>query len=233
MTNGPDSRIEQTPATRRRGRPRKHDTDALTDAVMRAYWLAGPDALSVNDLARTLGVSKPALYRTFGDEDGVLEAALGRYRTLKQLPLLERLREPTPLAVSLARLASWLAADRSPIPGCLLAKSRNASRDFGPATRRRIETMRDELRGAFEDWAARAAERGELRADLDPTFVGGYVDAQLTQFLMDKARGLEPTVIEARARLAFGALLPLGESMPSAGEAMPPQGRTREQGSEA
>lgn len=65
--------------TRRRGRPRRtpaeraEQRDRLVDAAMETVRDRGPD-VSMDDLARGAGVSKPVLYSEFGDRRGVADA---------------------------------------------------------------------------------------------------------------------------------------------------------------
>jgi AcrR family transcriptional regulator len=65
--------------TRRRGRPRRtpaeraEQRDRLVEAVMQTVRERGPD-VSMDDLARGAGVSKPVLYTEFGDKRGVADA---------------------------------------------------------------------------------------------------------------------------------------------------------------
>lgn len=64
---------------RRRGRPRRtpaeraEQRDRLVDAAMETVRDRGPD-VSMDDLARGAGVSKPVLYSEFGDRRGVADA---------------------------------------------------------------------------------------------------------------------------------------------------------------
>jgi AcrR family transcriptional regulator len=65
--------------SRRRGRPRRtpaeraEQRDRLVEAAMETVRERGPD-VSMDDLARGAGVSKPVLYREFGDKRGVADA---------------------------------------------------------------------------------------------------------------------------------------------------------------
>ncbi|MBT5864543.1 MAG: helix-turn-helix transcriptional regulator, partial [Ilumatobacter sp.] len=53
---------------------------------MDAYWREGPDAVSLNEICRRAGVSKPGLYRAFGGEDKLLDAALEHYADVVLAP---------------------------------------------------------------------------------------------------------------------------------------------------
>jgi AcrR family transcriptional regulator len=46
---------------------------------MESYWRDGPTAVSVNEICRRADVSKPGLYREFGNEDGLRSAVVQTY----------------------------------------------------------------------------------------------------------------------------------------------------------
>ena len=59
-----------TPA-KARGRPRTLQRDHVINVAMESYWVSGPSNVSVNDICKRANVSKPGLYREFGNEDGL------------------------------------------------------------------------------------------------------------------------------------------------------------------
>ena len=62
-----------------RGRPRTLKEDVVMERVLLALWNRGFHAISMNDLARVVGVSKPSLYNTFGNKTELLKRALALY----------------------------------------------------------------------------------------------------------------------------------------------------------
>ena len=66
-------------ATKPMGRPVSFDRDGTIEAATNLYWQSGVANTSFNEVSRALNVSKPTLYRYFGDEDGLLSAALEHY----------------------------------------------------------------------------------------------------------------------------------------------------------
>lgn len=62
-----------------RGRPRGFDPDTVLETVVELLWRSGPHGLSLNDLSRDLGVTKPALAAVFGGKDALVARALRRY----------------------------------------------------------------------------------------------------------------------------------------------------------
>ena len=62
-----------------RGRPKTFDKAHVIDVAMRAYWEDGPTKVSLNDVCARAGVSKPSVYREFGNDDGLACAVLQFY----------------------------------------------------------------------------------------------------------------------------------------------------------
>ena len=61
------------------GRPVSFDRTSTIEAATNLYWQSGVAATSFNEVSRALSVSKPTLYRYFGDEDGLVSAAIEHY----------------------------------------------------------------------------------------------------------------------------------------------------------
>ena len=67
------------------GRPVSFDRTSTIAAATNLYWQSGVAATSFNEVSRALGVSKPTLYRYFGDEDGLVSAAIEHYVSQRTL----------------------------------------------------------------------------------------------------------------------------------------------------
>ena len=64
---------------RGRGRPKKIDRIQVLDFVMISYWNDGPTNVSINDICKKSGISKPSLYNEFGSEDELQAGALHNF----------------------------------------------------------------------------------------------------------------------------------------------------------
>ena len=62
-----------------RGRPRKATRSDLSHRAMKIYGEYGISNISFNEMCRKLDIAKPSIYRTFGDEDGLVAATLEIY----------------------------------------------------------------------------------------------------------------------------------------------------------
>jgi len=193
--------------SRGRGRPKTIDRDRVIDVAMDCWWREGTDAVSLNELCRRAGVSKPAVYREFGGEDGLMEATLERYAETVLAPMLERTTDDAPFADVLTEMIDIMVdLDRDMPAGCLLAKMRVLSSQLGPATETRANSLRSASRTLYLDWVERAKARGEVTADVPSEVAAAFIDSQFTALLIQVAQGEDPDMLRAQAELSFAGL---------------------------
>ena len=173
---------------------------------MASYWCEGACHVSMNELCRRADVSKPGVYREFGSEDGLMDAALAHYHTTVIAPLIALLDSPRPFGETLELLLSFSTAPSDHPPGCLLADLRGAPARPGPLTAARVEAMTHALREAYGRWFSQAQARGEVDAALELELGTHFIDTQLTTVVTQMALGADPHLTRAQAELAFRAL---------------------------
>lgn len=194
-------------AKRPRGRPKSVDRQKAIDIALQHYWQEGLYAVSFNEICRLVGISKPALYREFGGEDGLMAATLRSYREQRVLPLLKGLAQDRPMEEMIEGTVQALtAADGTPA-GCLFTRMRLAGPRLGPLTRAGVEQLGAEQRTAFEDWYRRALARGDANPNLEPEAAARYFDTQVATMLVQMAEGVEPEWVREQGRLALGVLV--------------------------
>ena len=190
-----------------RGRPRTVQKKRAIELAMETYWKDGIQTLSLNELCRRSKISKPALYREFGNEDGLMKAALEYYRQVVIAPLLglSELQKPFSLVAELAIVE--MTSDRGTPAGCLFTQMRLMKPRLGEVTLKYLKEVEIERRGVFEDWYRKALEAGEVNSELQAEFAAEYIDTQFTIVLAQMYAGESPESIRNQARLAFQVLL--------------------------
>ena len=131
---------------RKRGRPRTFKREPVVQSALQHYWSDGPQSLSVNEICRRVGLSKPSLYREFGGEDGLHDAALKSYAREVLVPLGERITHAGSFSEATEVILAFIASTSH---GCLLAKLRLMRDDLGPLTRARVEKMSSALQVTY------------------------------------------------------------------------------------
>ena len=192
---------------RPRGRPKSVDRSAAIERALIHYWREGVHGTSVNAVCRHIGLSKPGLYREFGGEDGLREAALSAYGAHAVAPLMAIFAKPEPFASALAEALRFTTERPDGVPrGCLFTLLREAGPNVGEKTRALVRKLEKERRAAFAASVARAQERGEVDAGLAPELAARVVDLQLHAVLLAMHAGDDPAELRAAAELAFRGL---------------------------
>jgi TetR/AcrR family transcriptional repressor of nem operon len=148
---------------------KQFDVDAALGRVMGVFWERGFEATSIDDLVTATGLKRGSLYNAFGDKEGMFLAAVRRYQSLAEGPMLEALSEPDPRK-ALRRLfdaqLAHLEGQDSPL-GCLVVNAsteRGAAADaVGRALRESLARMED----ALYELLLAAQARGQLAAGAD------------------------------------------------------------------
>lgn len=193
---------------RKRGRPRTLVREAAVALAMDNYWREGLHALSVNEVCRRTNLSKPALYREFGGEDGLQEAALVHYVAAVIAPMGEAVAAGTTFTEAIEILLDQVTNCEGRPQGCLLVKMRGAPETLGPQSTARVAEFVQNILTSYAGLFLRAQEQGEVRDDLHPDQAARYMDTQITTVQNQLAAGHSPEEVRPLARLAFSALLP-------------------------
>ena len=191
---------------RARGRPKTVKKQETTELAMQIYWEEGIHKYSLNEICRRVKISKPALYREFKNEDGLMEATLIHYRELVILPMLSLRELPLTFSEVLSQAIEILTSERDRPAGCLFTHLRLAKPFLGTATLHRLEEIEKERFIAFQEWYGKALELGQVNPELSPTLAAGYIDTQLNTLLLQMGAGGDPQLIREHAKLAFKVL---------------------------
>lgn len=203
-SKGKDSRGKAS-----RGRPKTLNRDHTLTVALHAYWREGIHAVSLNEICRKAKVSKPSLYREFGNEDGLMKAVLIAYQKTVLTPILRMVTTDTPFRETLDNLVSFVTTvhDHQELPkGCLLVKMRESRMRMGEATREQIDRAQKQVLTVYEDWVERSKAKGEFSADMSSQFAATYMDAQLSNAMLQLARGEPNNHVKKILGVAFSML---------------------------
>jgi AcrR family transcriptional regulator len=111
-------------AKRLPGRPRAFDPDVALDAAAQHFWRDGFDATDVGGIAAAIGITKPSLYRLFGDKRALFLRALERYAQTHGSPAIVAFDDAATIEAAVAAFLtaaiSTQTGEAEPA-GCLLA----------------------------------------------------------------------------------------------------------------
>ncbi|MEL6888609.1 MAG: TetR/AcrR family transcriptional regulator [Pseudomonadota bacterium] len=190
----------------KRGRPRTLDTDKTLDVAMRAYWRQDPADVSLNAICTLAGVSKPALYRQFGSEDGLMRAVLDRYATQVLSDIFDILSRDMPPEDTLAALTHFAGTDDKMETGCVFYKMRAGKHRLGPQTRAGVEAIDAGAVAALTAYFKARHAAGDWAGDPPAATLARYVVEQIGLALSQRAAGHDPQEVRDTLTLAFSAL---------------------------
>ena len=191
------------------GRPKTLDRDHIIKVAMESYWRDGPTAVSVNEICRRAGVSKPGLYREFGNEDGLRSTVVQTYEMVILSQLYQIFECDQPFDDALAALTDLVLQDRQKMDlplGCLLQKMRGCRKELGPKTNDVIDATSIGTHSRLKDWVERAKHNGQLSEDISTETAAIYIDAQVSSAIMMQETGASKTQISEFLNIAFKGL---------------------------
>ena len=165
------------------GRKPSIDLEKAAPLITRMFWRDGYDGVTLDQIASALDVTKPTLFRTFGDKEQLFAQAVEWYYAELIKPGEDRLQASTTLRGAVAaclRTAATRMADELNPPGCLLNDSA-LSGDFtqGPIADV-IARLQQRSVVLLTDRIATARSSGEIRLDADPDAVLQYTLSQIS-----------------------------------------------------
>ena len=95
-----------------RGRPKTLNCKETIEIAMQEYWLDENNNISLNEICKRAKVSKPGIYREFGNEDRLIEAVLIKYEKDVISNLLNMLTKEEPLKEKIEALAVYITLNQ-------------------------------------------------------------------------------------------------------------------------
>ena len=147
----------------RPGRPEKYTADEVLKTAVGLYWTEGVSMLSVNSVARRMGIPKPSLYRHFPSEDALHASVLLSYEETVLANLNDIMRKSAPFSRQLDEIMNALIAGiKGHSRGCLLFQMRDLSENLGPLAQNAIKSVFSRLCAEVKKWLETAAHRGDV-----------------------------------------------------------------------
>ena len=190
-------------APTRRGRPAKHEPDALLALVTQEFLQRGYDATSMEHLAAATGLTKSALYHHVSSKEELLQQAVSRaldalFAVLDEGPArtgraVERLEHVVRRSVQV------LVAELPSVSLLLRVRGNTATERWALQRRRTFDRRITRL-------VQQAVDEGDLRDDLDPAVVTRLVFGMVNGVAEWYRPGHRGDVADAVVALAFDGL---------------------------
>ncbi|MFC5146129.1 TetR/AcrR family transcriptional regulator [Streptomyces aureoversilis] len=191
-------------------RPRKFDEERAVDAALEAFWAAGYEATSTQDLCDATGLGRSSIYNTFKSKHDLFRRALLRYMERKNgnidavlesaMPAKEKIRALLGVIVEEEGLH---AEDRR---GCLVV---NTCIELGSRDPEVAGVLERDYRRRFEALKA-AIEAGQRDGDIDRAKDAGalahFVIAAIGGMRVSARAGVGREALEGIVRTTVDAL---------------------------
>lgn len=186
-----------------RGRPRKSTPDQMVSIAMEAYWQNDPADVSINAICHMAEISKPSLYRAFGNEDGLMRAALDVYADRVLSDVLAIVNAGQDLPTTLEALVRFAVSDPRMETGCLFFKMRAGKHRLGPETRALIEELEEAALAAYAAMLQAARDDGAWSGNVPVDAAAQYLNEQVGLAITQRGSGADRDRIEHMLRLAL------------------------------
>lgn len=194
------------PKKAKRGRPSKMNAESVLDTAIEAYWRRDPADVSINAICEAAKVSKPALYREFGNEDGLMAAVLERYAEQVLSDIFDILGKDMPVPETLDALTAFASDDPKMETGCVFYKMRAGKHRLGPKTRGRVEAIDTGAVDAFKAYLEARRSDGSWTNGVPVAVAARYLVEQIGLALTQRAAGENPTQVRVTLKLALAAI---------------------------
>ena len=195
---------------KRRGRPKTIEYDTTLAIAVNAYWSKGIDGMSVNEVCRLAKVSKPSLYREFGNEDGLLNAVFKYYGVGFHEKVNSVLNKRNGLEKNLEDLIHFVSfsGDQSISPkGCLAEKGYQSLERLGEKGKLGLEFCTHGTLELFEEWVARTHDEMSLGKDWSRKLIAEFIFSIFTHAMKMNGLGNSPEKIKRITTLALSPLV--------------------------
>ena len=194
---------------RPRGRPPSFDAAAALNCAVELFWERGYEGVDLETVAARVGVTKPSLYRLFGNKRSLFVRALRHYGETVGAAPSRAFRDAPDVRAAVARLldtALALATRDGQSSGCLMACVAAHYAETLPEVRALYAGGLAELERTVAARFAQAIERGELSLRF-PVAARARLLVDLTQATALRARsGASRAELETQVR-AYASLV--------------------------
>jgi AcrR family transcriptional regulator len=202
-------------STRPRGRPRSFDRDAALDRAITTFWAKGYNGASMDDLTKSMGISRPSLYATYGNKHDLFMATIDRYaETLGCKPMEAFFGErhiTDAVAAFLDMGIRCVTAENEP-KGCLIASVATVRAQEDAQVRGKLSVIFSEVERLITDGFVAAQDQGQLPQDANPQALASIVISISHSFAARARVGARPEDLSRMAKSFLAVLLPIRES---------------------
>ena len=206
------------------GRPKTLDRSILIDIALNEYWLYGINNVSLSKIAKLAKVSRPGIYKEFGDEDGLKYEVIMKYTDLLSSEVIPQYYKANHVKTMYYHIYSTLGYPvdkkyfkgisksnklKKPIKakGCLFEKSKLEKYRLNNKSKNAIDSFEKIRKKAFTNYIERLQKTNQLDSSLKLDDVYDYFIAQLSLAQSLDVNGSKKEEIKIIIDTAFSAII--------------------------
>ena len=168
----------------KKGRPKTFNKDRASKIAMETYWKEGLENVSLNEMCRKIGESKPSVYREYGGEEGLQLAALELYYKHRVEPVGQILFATEDIITNIKSTFNFLINDHFGEEEMGAACMYNIislypSKNLSVICKNFIEKKDKESISFLKDGLKRALDKEELKKGINVDTYSAYIINQL------------------------------------------------------
>ncbi len=182
-----------------RGRPKTLSREHILNVAMMSYWTDDISRVSLNEICRKAQVSKPGVYREFGNDDGLMQETLQLYQETNMQHLLGILSCDVSFKETLIKLIQTVTSmqpDSGAPQGCLFLKMKASYHLLGHLTQEQVDKTDKVIFQAYEKWIEQSKSTNDFPQSIDTSFAAKYIESQLSHGICLLTRGEHPEFID-------------------------------------
>lgn len=149
---------------------KQYDETDVLERAMRAFWVRGYAATSINDLVDVTGINRGSIYDAFESKRALFIRVLMHYDLKHRAGFLEsaaRDHEPKEAILAIFRNAAQTAKGKRKTSGCLLVNTALECSPHDPEIRQLVNTSFERVEEFFRLNIELAKEQGTVRKSVD------------------------------------------------------------------
>lgn len=184
----------------RTGRPRKFDRDKAVTSAMLLFWQHGFEAVSLDQLRRTMGgISSASFYAAFGSKETLYREALDQYlkthgRVTK--PLHEASLPPRDRLEHALRESAAMQTETDHPSGCMITLSATICSEGGASVQATTSEMRIQGRDAIYACVRAGVDDGVLQPGTDVAGLAALYEGLLLGMSIQARDGVSADAID-------------------------------------
>ncbi|MEO1330231.1 MAG: TetR/AcrR family transcriptional regulator [Pseudomonadota bacterium] len=188
-------------------RPREFDEQQVIDRLQKAFWSAGFEGLSLEQLTEQTGLSRSSLYNAFGSKSGMMRAAVDCYAA-RSCERFEAVLAERPIETAIERMLLGGAGlneahdDGARRLGCLIGNL-IAERAVDPKDYVYLSEKLAQVEGAIESGLAVAQAQGALKPEVATDALSRFLLVQMQGLRLVAKTSADPARLRAAVDLAM------------------------------